>query len=289
MRRLSQLAMLLVLLVAAPLYGQVEVTATKMKAYVGSASARPPQVIGNTILVGPEVELKPQEVAVVTVSSPAPFVLTTVRKDLFTKIEPKKLREYKRDDEPGKPDWAYTDWIIDQPGKYLFEATAFDPTKGLSKDDVVVEVGGTIPPTPEPKPDPDPKPEPDPKPDPNPPAPIPAPGLHVLMTYQNISKDGASALDKLSEAQKAVLFGQQVRAYLWANAAIGKDGKHSSWRILDVDTDMSRDEAKWRAAMARPRSSDFWIVISNGTTGYEGPLPVDPDKALELIKKYEVK
>ncbi len=56
--------------------------------------------------------------------------------------------------------------------------------------------------------------------------------------------------------------------------------------MLDKDTDVSSLAAHWQAAMKRPRGSLPWIVVSNGTTGYEGPLPANLDATTALVLKY---
>ena len=39
-------------------------------------------------------------------------------------------------------------------------------------------------------------------------------------------------------------------------------------------------------AMLRKRGALPWIVISNGVSGYEGPLPANPDETIKLMSKY---
>jgi hypothetical protein len=67
---------------------------------------------------------------------------------------------------------------------------------------------------------------------------------------------------------------------------VGADGKTREWRIWDKDVDPSQESAVWQAAMKRPRASVPWLLVSNGKTGYEGPLPGTADDLLALLKKY---
>lgn len=58
-------------------------------------------------------------------------------------------------------------------------------------------------------------------------------------------------------------------------------------RFVDDDTDMSREKSPvMRELFARPRSSLPWLIITNGKTGYEGPVPEDVDRTLERLKQY---
>jgi hypothetical protein len=136
---------------------------------------------------------------------------------------------------------------------------------------------GPIPPTPTPTPGP---PTPGPTPPTPTPAPIPAPGLHVLMVYES------GELSKLPPAQLSVLYAKSIRDYLQAKCPVGPDGKTKEWRIWDQNTDASGDAPVWRDAMKRPRTSVPWIIVSNGTSGYEGPLPASIDEALKLLKQF---
>lgn len=128
-------------------------------------------------------------------------------------------------------------------------------------------------------PQPPPKPV-DPVDPPKPDAPIPAAGLRVLIVYESAD------LSKYTPQTNGILFGKAVRDYLQANCVVGPDGKTKEFRIWDKDLDGYGDSKLWGDAMKRPRSSVPWVIISNGKTGYEGPLPENADKFLELVKKY---
>jgi hypothetical protein len=189
--------------------------------------------------------------------------------------------------------------LLDPPiGTFRFELIAIgkanDGTVTADADVIDITVGGVtpvpvpiptptpptpgpIPPTPTPTPGP---PTPGPTPPSPSPAPIPAPGLHVLMVYES------GELSKLPPAQLSVLYAKSIRDYLQAKCPVGPDGKTKEWRIWDQNTDASGDAPVWRDAMNRPRASVPWIIISNGTTGYEGPLPRSIDETLVLLRKY---
>jgi hypothetical protein len=111
-------------------------------------------------------------------------------------------------------------------------------------------------------------------------APIQEPGFRVLMVYESAD------LSQLSEAQKSVLYSTKIRQYLNAKCSKGADGKTPDYRIIDQDTDVSGDANWWQEAMKRERKSLPWLVISNGKTGFEGPLPKSVDEALAVLKKY---
>jgi len=130
------------------------------------------------------------------------------------------------------------------------------------------------PPTPEPKPEP--KPEPEPKPDP---APIPGDGLRLLIVAEMTS--GGT---QLSRKQQNEIFGADFQSWLNAHCAKGPDGKTAEWRIWDKDTPLANAPEIWRQAMGRVNAYPG-IVISNGKTGFVGPLP-EGGAILDLIKKY---
>lgn len=111
-------------------------------------------------------------------------------------------------------------------------------------------------------------------------APIQEPGFRVLMVYESAD------LSQLSESQKSVLYSTKIREYLNAKCSKGVDGKTSDYRIIDQDTDVSGDSDWWQEVMKRERKSLPWLVISNGKTGFEGPLPKSVDEALAVLKKY---
>jgi hypothetical protein len=148
-----------------------------------------------------------------------------------------------------------------------------DPSFRARKD---VKVGkqpdpGPLPPVP---------PDPGPTPDPPSPAPIPEPGFRVLIFYE---KD-----DPLPPLQMAILAGEEVAKYLDVVCIDEPDGT-SGYRIYDDDADLSNELPVWQKAFQRRPQSLPWVIISNGKTGYEGPLPASPSAFVDLCKKYTVK
>jgi len=127
----------------------------------------------------------------------------------------------------------------------------------------------TTTPTPPPPAPPGPGPTP-----PAPPAPIPLPGLRVLIVYETAD------LSKYPKDQLAALYAKSVRDYLATKTV--KNG----YRFYDQNTDVSKDDPAWQTGMARPRTALPWILISDGKTGFEGPLPATTDDTLALLKKF---
>ena len=136
---------------------------------------------------------------------------------------------------------------------------------------LTVKMGkGPQPPTPKP-----------PEPKPVDPAPIPVAGLRVLIVYESAD------LPKYTPQQNGILFGAKVREWLNANCVVGPDGKTREWRMWDKDVDTSGESKLWQEAMKRPRTSTPWVIISDGTKGFEGPLPANVDDFLALVGKYK--
>jgi hypothetical protein len=156
-------------------------------------------------------------------------------------------------------EWA----VIDFDKKEIRDATA----------SITVLVGIDPPAPPEP-----PKPPTPPAP-PLPPTPIPVAGFRVLIVLES------SDLNKLPASQVSVLTAKAVKDYLNLRCIAGPDGI-KEWRMWDKDVSTANVSKVWQDAMARPRISLPWIVISNGIAGYEGPLPATVTETLELLKKY---
>lgn len=128
-------------------------------------------------------------------------------------------------------------------------------------------------------PDPGPTPDPDPpKPDPTPPAPIPVAGFRVLIIEE--SADRA----KLPPSQLSVIFSEELAKYL--NAKTVSEGKYAGWGVFDKDIDTSKLPKTFQDALARPRTSLPWLIVSNGKSGYEGPLPTTITETMAILKKY---
>ena len=110
------------------------------------------------------------------------------------------------------------------------------------------------------------------------PAPIPDAGFRVLIVYES------SDMTKYPVETQAIFAGAEVRDFLKSNC-VSEDGQ-PGFRIYDANVNTAGDLAVWKTAMARPRTQLPWVVISNGKTGYEGPMPKTPAEFLDLCKKY---
>ncbi len=152
------------------------------------------------------------------------------------------------------------------PGRYKYEAWN---AKGDIASDIAVGWIVILGPQPQPPLPPAPLPDPKPKPVPPPPspAPIPVAGFRVAIVFE---QNGPTAV--LSKTQFNELYGAEVAAYL--NQKCVKDASgQPEWRIWNKDTPLANASKLWQDAMARPRDNLPWIIISDGATGFEGPLP----------------
>lgn len=160
------------------------------------------------------------------------------------------------------------------PGRYSVELLAVrlspDGTTEISEAAEQVTIG---------KANPDEPPEPPPGP-PDEKPPIEAAGFRVMVVYEK------SELLRLTPGQHSILYGEAVRDYLRRKCVVGEDGKTPECRFYDKDVQIEFEASHWKKAMQRPRGSLPWMIVSNGKTGWEGPLPESPEKAMEILKKY---
>lgn len=82
-----------------------------------------------------------------------------------------------------------------------------------------------------------------------------------------------------------ILNGEKLESYLQSNW----QGK---WRVLDQDADMQHADASWQAALQAAKGHERfkppWLLVSNGRSGWQGPLPTDSAEAvIAAIKPYE--
>ena len=103
--------------------------------------------------------------------------------------------------------------------------------------------------------------------------PLPVTGLHVLIIEEMDDRSGLPA------SQVSIFSSTKLWDWFAAN--------NVQWRQFDYDADLSLVDQKWKDAMARPRQSTPWIIASNGTSGYEGPLPKSVDETITLLEKYK--
>lgn len=88
----------------------------------------------------------------------------------------------------------------------------------------------------------------------------------------------------LPEDQQDILFSVAIRAY--AESKCTKTDGNTDFLILDVNLDVTLMPEWAKTAMKEPMSSLPFILISNGSTGFAGPLPADEGSTLTLLKKY---
>lgn len=125
-----------------------------------------------------------------------------------------------------------------------------------------------------------PRPPPKPPEPPVPPSPIPEVGFRVIII------EDKEKLSLLPAQQLSIRTSKVFRDYLDANCVTEPDGKTKGYRIWDFKTDASADLKVWRDALARPRTSMPWLIVSNPPmAGYEGPLPANVDDTITLLRK----
>jgi hypothetical protein len=157
-------------------------------------------------------------------------------------------------------------------GSYRVLAIATAAAKAPSIESLVVEVGGVTP-----KPDPEPEPPEPPKPDDV--APIPGDGLRVLIVYEQ--DDQA----KYKPDQIKQLYSLTLRK--WLNEKCVKDAAgNAQFRVLDEEVE--GESSIWLTALKRKRDAMPWIIISNGKTGFEGPLPDKESDTKTLIERFKL-
>lgn len=165
-----------------------------------------------------------------------------------------------------------------------FTATSKDNKGVISRQDTLVVIGGDpTPPTPTP-PGPGPAPGPTPPippgptppgptpPPPDPPAPIAGDGLKVLIVFEKKEQQ------KLTPGQINAIWGEEMYSYMKA--------KSGEILVADKDENVDHIHARWKDALARPRRTMPWIIVSNGKTGTEQELPKSAAEIIALIKKY---
>ncbi len=160
------------------------------------------------------------------------------------------------------------------PGVYRVVAYTSDE-KGPSEPAICqVVVAGPAPVPPGPLP-----PGPGPTPPTPTPAPIPGPGFKCLILYD------VAASPKLPPAQLSVLYSTPLRDYMSSQASSTAGWKN--WRVWDASVTPDESEPQiFRDALKRPHPILPWIVVSNATTGWEGPLPATVADTMTLLKKY---
>ena len=152
-----------------------------------------------------------------------------------------------------------------------YRLLAYGSISGQPTDPVITSVV-IGPPTPTPGPGPAPVPPPAP-------APIAGDGFRVLLLYDT------AKVSSLPAAQQEILFAGSIRDYLNQKAVKGSSGL-PDWRFWDASIDASQDSKAFQDALKLPRTQLPWIIVSDGKTGFTGPLPASVDDALALLKKY---
>jgi hypothetical protein len=164
------------------------------------------------------------------------------------------------------------------PGVYRILAYTSDSNGPSDPVITTITINGTPTPTPGPTPPPNPNPLPFT-------AKKPANvfqagnGFRVLVVYDT------ATITSLPAKQQDVIFGGTIRDYLNKTCVKGPDGT-PDWRMWDQSIDGVSESEMWAKVMKRPRKSLPWLIVCNGVTAYEGPLPADANDMLTLLKKY---
>lgn len=112
------------------------------------------------------------------------------------------------------------------------------------------------------------------------PAPIAEAGYHVLIVYDNATKES------LPKPQIAALDSRELRDWLKAHCDKMPDGTQG-WQIVPSIAQFADDQPMFKASMAK-RPSDLCVIVSNGKTGTAAPFPADEAALMTLLNKYVV-
>jgi len=133
------------------------------------------------------------------------------------------------------------------------------------------------------------KPDPGPDPGPTPPGPVPIPGqgFRVLIVIER----SIDASNTMTMQQRIALSSFDVREYLDTKCV--KENGTPEYRIIDKNVEIANLPKVWQDAMNRwkdpaknPGAKVPWILVTNGTEGFEGELPANTDALLTLLKTY---
>jgi hypothetical protein len=152
---------------------------------------------------------------------------------------------------------------------YRFRWVGREPKGKQRTERITVKAGKG----PRPPPDPDP-----PTPDPDVAPPIPEAGNRVLIVYE--TADQAN----YTKGQIDFMYSADVRQYLTEKCP--KSGTSNGWYMLDKDAVMNVMPELWKKAFARPRTKLPWLIVSNGKTGWEGPIPDRYEDAFSKVKDF---
>lgn len=160
------------------------------------------------------------------------------------------------------------------PGRYVLTAyTALGDVPSDPETTTIVIAGPTpVPPSPDP-------------PGPNPPTPpLPGNGLRVLILEEAEDRDQLprSQLEAIDSAMNGALRD-------WLDSVCAKNGNAAEWRIIDKDEKLDFEADIWKQARAAAQPTAYpWVLISNGSAGFQGPLPADEASLKALIARYQV-
>lgn len=239
------------------------------------------------VLVEPDSSREPGPVSVL--SSDQWFVITSAA-PLLVIQSPVGFVTIEEDSGPIKVKGVFADGIgrvetrtYAEPHIYFISAKQKGETEIIAipvgvKDEqqIVRQTLTVVGPRPPPDPQPDPEPQPEPEPDP---APIPG-GNRVLILYES------SDLSTYPPAQAELITSGVVRDYLDKVCAKGPDGKTPEYRIWDKDVDLTNVSDVWKEAVKMQRDGLPWLIVSNGKTGYSGPLPSTQSELMAKLKQY---
>lgn len=137
---------------------------------------------------------------------------------------------------------------------------------------------------------------PGPNPPPVPPTPTPVDpppitnvsGLHVLVVEEPQDRE------KLSDEQFEALFGNDPSGIReWCLKTCNRYGDDPAFRIINRESDVTKDRpwvaAGMKAYREKGNNAAPWLVVSNGKTGYAGPLPTDLAGIRDLLNKHSPK
>jgi hypothetical protein len=248
--------------------GQLKVSEERIQTWVGFES---PRVVNGLVLAGASSKPSLAETKVlIRVEKAVDYKFMEIECERIPSLEFVELKEV---------EGGYTFPQETPAGTYRIAVRCFDP--GIVSKRITVVLGPTpAPPEPTPPTPTPPTPEPTPTPTPPaPPAPIPGDGLRVLIVYEQ--DDQA----KYAPSQVAQMYSIVLRKYLNEVCVKAPNGQ-PEYRVLDEEVEAGPDSAKiWIDAIKRPRASMPWLIVSNGKTGYEGPLPLEQADTIKIIEK----